>query len=151
MPIPIGMHWSSEALQAAGSDLRVRAGGHQQEDEKRPANRSTDGSAAKRNAQPVDRNASPSGLALGGLRSFATRKPTPEKRPRAKRAKIKIDPSVATAARELRDRWLEEINQDEQLLESRAKYDVSRALLEQAASGEMRAISDQSAKLLPAA
>jgi hypothetical protein len=43
---------------------------------------------------------------------------------------------MATAARELRDRWLERVNEDPSLLLSEGKYDVSRAL--PGAAGLMR-------------
>lgn len=50
-------------------------------------------------------------------------KPTPAKK--AKRPAIKIDPRHVAAARELRDRWLEKVNENPSLL-SQGKYDVAR-------------------------
>jgi hypothetical protein len=49
-------------------------------------------------------------------------KPRPAKKPRVK---IKADPQHIAAARELRDRWLEKVNENPTLL-SHGKYDVSR-------------------------
>ena len=53
----------------------------------------------------------------------ATEKPKKEKQP-----KVKADPKLVAAARELRDRWLEHVNSGATLIESAAKYDVTRAL-----------------------
>ena len=52
-----------------------------------------------------------------------TAKPKPEKKPRAKN-----DPRLVAAARELRDRWLEQVNAAPSSLLAQGKYDVSRAL-----------------------
>ena len=51
----------------------------------------------------------------------------PEPKPLAKPA-AKIDPKLVAAARELRDRWLEKVNEEPALLTSVGKYDVARAL-----------------------
>jgi hypothetical protein len=49
---------------------------------------------------------------------------------RQKKPKRKNDPRLVAAARELRDRWLERVNrgENEQLLPSRGKYDVTACL-----------------------
>lgn len=52
-------------------------------------------------------------------------KPKPEKKP-----KVKNDPKYVAAARELRDRWLEKVNENPLTLESGGKYEVGRALPE---------------------
>ena len=49
-----------------------------------------------------------------------------QKKPR--REKRKADPKIISAARELRDRWLEKVNQDPSLILPAGKYDVARAL-----------------------
>jgi hypothetical protein len=64
-------------------------------------------------------------------------------KPKAKKAKRVCDPRLVSAARELRDRWLEQINSTPLL--SQGKYDVSR-LIEAGAPRSMMPI-----KLLPAA
>jgi hypothetical protein len=51
-----------------------------------------------------------------------------EKPEREKKPKIKADPKLVAAARELRDRWLEHVNSGQTLIESAGKYDVTRAL-----------------------
>jgi hypothetical protein len=48
------------------------------------------------------------------------------KTPRAKRVTPKVDPKQIAAARELRDRWLEQVNAGQYDLPSAAKYDLAR-------------------------
>lgn len=55
--------------------------------------------------------------------------PVVEKPKRAKREKIKNDPKFVAAARELRDRWMEKVNEDPSMLESNGKYNVARGEL----------------------
>jgi hypothetical protein len=54
-------------------------------------------------------------------------KPKPPRAP-----KVKVDPRLLTAARELRDRWMEKVNDDPYLITSgigsNSKYDLTRAL-----------------------
>ena len=50
-----------------------------------------------------------------------------EKPPR-KREQFKNDPKLVAAARELRDRYIEQINADRLLTAAHGKYDVSRQL-----------------------
>jgi hypothetical protein len=58
---------------------------------------------------------------------FASPKPiAAEKRERAKRVKQKNDPRLIAAARELRDRWLEQVNSGQ--VSGEGKYDISRQL-----------------------
>jgi hypothetical protein len=59
--------------------------------------------------------------------------PPPPSTPHRARAiqrsgKVKNDPKLVAAARELRDRYLEHVNADAGALLPRGKYDVSRAL-----------------------
>jgi hypothetical protein len=42
---------------------------------------------------------------------------------------VKNDPRLVAAARELRDRWLEQVNADPSALSSQGKYDVSKGLM----------------------
>ncbi|CAN5547100.1 hypothetical protein BH09PLA1_BH09PLA1_14260 [soil metagenome] len=51
-------------------------------------------------------------------------KVTKETRPRVQRV---CDPRLVSAARELKDRWLEKVNNDPSLLSAEGKYEVSRA------------------------
>jgi len=51
-----------------------------------------------------------------------------EAKPKAERVKRVCDPRLVAAARELRDRWLEEVNGGRFLPVVCGKYDVSRQL-----------------------
>jgi hypothetical protein len=48
-------------------------------------------------------------------------------RERVARAKVKVDPHLVARSRELRDRYLEQVNDRMPLEVARGKYDVSRA------------------------
>ena len=64
---------------------------------------------------------------------FAVPKPAnaaKEKPKKVQREKQKNDPKLIAAARELRDRWVERMNEDPAMLESQGKYKVARALPE---------------------
>jgi hypothetical protein len=54
--------------------------------------------------------------------------PKPEKKPREKKPKVKNDPRLVAAARELKDRWLEHVNGGGEDLLPTGKYDVTRVL-----------------------
>ncbi len=60
----------------------------------------------------------------------STQSQSAEKLPKPKKVKQKNDPWLIAAARELRDRWLEKVNDDPGLLISCGKYEVSRAIEE---------------------
>ena len=64
--------------------------------------------------------------ALGRLQFAAPVAPKSETPKREARKKIKNDPKLVAAARELRDRWLERVNKTPLL--AVGKYDVTRAL-----------------------
>ena len=51
-----------------------------------------------------------------------------EKPPREKQAKRKANPKLIAAARELRDRWLEQVNDQPALMAPAGKYEVARSL-----------------------
>jgi hypothetical protein len=65
---------------------------------------------------------------LGRLQFGLPAEPKAGKPKREKPQKVKNDPKLIAAARELRDRWLEHVNADSSALSSQGKYDVSRAL-----------------------
>jgi N-acetylglutamate synthase-like GNAT family acetyltransferase len=112
LPIPPGKHWADEMpviLPPEGNrKLEIRNSKQIQNSKSKIQNR----------PMPVSRKL-----------WFAPAVPPPsEKKPREKKPKVKADPKLVAAARELRDRWLEHVNAGEMLLESAGKYDVSRAL-----------------------
>jgi hypothetical protein len=71
----------------------------------------------------------PTAILSGGLRFTATEPSVIEEKAekRAKKPKAKNDPRLVAAARELRDRWLEQVNGEGFALPA-GKYDVSRRL-----------------------
>jgi hypothetical protein len=72
----------------------------------------------------------PRAISAGGLR-FATTAPAviEEKvEVKEKKQKQKNDPQLVAAARELKDRWLEEINSGRYLPMGNGKYEVSRGI-----------------------
>jgi hypothetical protein len=71
---------------------------------------------------------------------------TRETKPREKKKRAKFDPKLVSAARELRDRWLEQVNAGRYLPGSTGKYDARRAI--PAPPVETR---DRAMNLLPAA
>src|SRR4051794_35175662 len=68
-------------------------------------------------------------ISSGGLRfaspTTALAKTEPSKR---SRQKLKNDPKLIAAARELRDRWRERVNSGQDLPQAAAKYDLTRRL-----------------------
>jgi len=57
---------------------------------------------------------------------------------REKTPKVKVDPKLVAAARELRDRWLEHVNAGGMRIEGARKYDVVRAIATTPASKQLR-------------
>src|SRR5438105_826962 len=73
-------------------------------------------------------------IALGGLRLSVPKPTAPVEKPkREPRPRAKNDPKLVAAARELRDRWMEEINSGRYLPAASGKYEMSRVLEERAA------------------
>lgn len=86
----------------------------------------------------------------GGLRmSFArTPEPAPEKPKREPKRKVKNDPRLIAAAREFRDRYLEQVGNGALTLDPSGKYDVSRAIADDATAPSSRSI--EVARIVPA-
>ncbi|MGB7161483.1 MAG: hypothetical protein WBD40_25715 [Tepidisphaeraceae bacterium] len=126
LPIPPGTHWSeAKPLVLPGENRVSGIGGRVSGGEKKRLPGST------RNPKPETRTPSPKPGPLSGAlffappapqRSAAKQKPAREKKPKAKN-----DPKLVSAARELRDRYLEHVN-DRMVIAADGKYDVSRAL-----------------------
>ncbi|MFT3787561.1 MAG: GNAT family N-acetyltransferase [Tepidisphaeraceae bacterium] len=69
------------------------------------------------------------GIAEGGLRFVQPQADAGPKPKREPRRVAKNDPQMVAAARELRDRWLEHVNaQDEAIGSTQAKYELGRAI-----------------------
>ena len=121
LPIPPGVHWS-EAVPIVLPGSQERA-----ETPRLPAPR--------RNKVVAPPPPQPAATARNGLR-FSVPAPgaakletiAEAKPPREKKQKRKNDPRLVAMARELKDRWLEEVNAGRYLPSSRARYDVGRSL-----------------------
>ena len=120
LPIPPGTHWSDAVpLVLPGAEAEAAPA--------LPAPRVRTPRRAKVEA-PQPATAARNGLrfAIPAPTAVATEsKPAKAKPPREKR---RNDPRLVAAARELKDRWLEEVNAGRYLPPSRARYDVARAL-----------------------
>ncbi len=129
LPIPPGTHWSDAKplllpSEAASAEVKVLSA----ESKTKPTKTKTTQHSAPRTQHC---------LSAGGLR-FApptpgkseTVKPNREPKPKTHRVKVKNDPRLVAAARELRDRWLEQVNGGQYQLTGEGKYDVARALPE---------------------
>jgi hypothetical protein len=117
LPIRPGTHWSdSHPVLLPGSGMGGSPMVLEQNEKHGRAARATKKTPA----------ISPKLISAGGLR-FANPPPVAEaKLPRGTRRKVKNDPMLIAAARELRDRWLEQVNREGLPLEVRGKYDVTR-------------------------
>ena len=118
LPIPPGTHWSdAKPLVLPGMPMPGEA--------KRLKDATPRPKRTKTTALPA---VPVKGRPRGGLR-FAAATPEPvevEKPKREPKVKQKNDPRLIAAARELRDRWLEQVNATPLL--ASGKYDVSRAI-----------------------
>jgi len=65
---------------------------------------------------------------LGSTLRFGTVKAVVEKPEKEPKAKVKLDPRMKEAARELKDRWLEQVNSGMYLPMANGKYEVSRGI-----------------------
>jgi hypothetical protein len=87
----------------------------------------------------------PANVPAGGLWFAVPQTPASEPKPkREPKQKVKNDPRLVAAARELRDRWLEQVNSGHSLPEAAGKYDVSRQI-------QRRQDATENLPLLPAA
>lgn len=134
-PIPRGVHWKDVRAVVAptvGEAVNSSPGVAQPKQLQSPKSRTP-------KAPPVAThpNVAPPGkvgIFVGGKIKYTDRpgyvpeKPATKPRP-AKAEKPpapKFDPKFLAAARELRDRWLEQVNTGSYVLEAHGKYDVSR-------------------------
>lgn len=116
LPIPPGTHWSdAKPLVLPGMNELAQ---------------SAPRLPGRRARKPVARAVDAKTIAAGGM-WFASTEPPPTALaiPKKKREKAKHDPKLVAAARELRDRWLEQVNNA--TLRRRGKYDVSRVIAAQ--------------------
>jgi hypothetical protein len=150
LPIPPGTHWSdAKPIVLPGAEENDERGTMGDEkclpDSSFIADRSSSrSSASRREKRPpttrrLDDSPKPKRVVLSGGMSFAPPAPVvtetvkdAPKTPRVKtpRVKKKADPTFVAAARELRDRYLDEVNAGRHLIEpTAAKYDIARTAL----------------------
>ena len=116
-PIPAGTHWS-------GAKPILLPGMVPEEPKRLPSPRQK----RAKHASPIG----PTTIAAGGLRFAVTKPPESEpERKRDRRQKLKNDPRLVAAARELRDRYLERINHGALVPQTQARYEVARAIPDQ--------------------
>jgi N-acetylglutamate synthase-like GNAT family acetyltransferase len=117
-PIPPGKHWSDEMPVIVP----------QATDEKRlPGEKKPKKPVAK--APPMHRAAKQFGpVTMKVVEPEPVAIEKPKQGGREKKPKVKADPKLVSAARELRDRWLEHVNSGGALIESQGKYDVTRMI-----------------------
>jgi len=135
LPIPPGTHWS-EAKPLVLPGLEVG--------ESAAKALPTAGVPAKkvRKAKKELVVVNPRAISAGGLRFAATAPSVIEEKVevKEKKAAVKNDPRLVAAARELKDRWLEQVNGGLYLPEARGKYEVSRGIEEPDAVGVGRTV-----------
>jgi hypothetical protein len=118
LPIPPGTHWSeAKPLVLPGLEVGESA---------------VKALLAKRVRKPKKELVvvNPRAIAAGGLRFAITAPSVIEEKVeiKEKKARQKNDPRLVAAARELKDRWLEEINSGRYLPMGNGKYEVSRGI-----------------------
>ena len=111
LPIPPGMHWSEV------KDVIMPTLERREETKALPEKRAM----VKRVVKKVQ-----SITVLSGALYFAAPEPVVAEKPvREKRKKVKNDPKFVAAARELRDRWLEQMNSGNVIV-GNGKYEVAK-------------------------
>ncbi len=145
LPIPPGMHWSDElpVLSPERATGQPALGATASPEGEAVSGRRSRTASAAREAVAPEKGMAPSsekparrprphvqfGLPTVSPEPVHVETVTPgQKKPR--REKRKADPKLIAAARELRDRWLEKVDENPSLILPAGKYDVARALPE---------------------
>ena len=124
LPIPPGVHWSDEMPVSAEGPRESR------EPRKRVVSPEVGATGGPQEPTPKPRAAVQFGVPSA---KPAVVEAIPEPKVETALAKVarpkeRIDPQLIARARELRDRWLEQVNAGAYVFEEAGKYDVSRAL-----------------------
>jgi hypothetical protein len=131
LPIQPGEHWSEAKPMFLPTEERVQGSGSRVQGQKRLP--------SSRNPEPGTRNPTQRRVQFGRPSDGPEEKPVaPVKKEKIKKEKRKNDPRLVSAARELRDRWLEQVNAPggNALLVGCGKYDVSRMIARSVAERE---------------
>jgi hypothetical protein len=130
LPIPPGTHWSDAMpIILPGSEERRELAEERLEPKRLPSSRTPKPGARSTKA--------PCRQITAGAFRFAAPAPPPtkqEKLPKPKPPRAKNDPKLIAAARELRDRWLEQVNSESRLPQRIAKYDLRKTLTDNPAT-----------------
>ncbi|MEA2710801.1 MAG: hypothetical protein QOF78_3402 [Phycisphaerales bacterium] len=140
LPIPPGVHWK-EKMPILLPEVQQAL-----PDGKTPAPRERSGETPKPRLMPPTRRGARFGAPSAGPEPKPAGGVVEKAKPRKpKREKVKADPAHVAAARELRDRWLEQVNAGGAgaaggagLVGAAGKYEVSRALPDGEARGRGR-------------
>ncbi|HEV7297870.1 MAG TPA: GNAT family N-acetyltransferase [Tepidisphaeraceae bacterium] len=132
LPIPPGTHWSDAKPMVYPEANEPRALATGQVNRKKCVADASGSSRSKRaNVMeppvPVKRNGLMFDIPKQG-EPLPEHQPTKAAKPKATKVKRVCDPQLATAARELRDRWLEQVNSGQYEPAVGGKYDVTRAI-----------------------
>jgi hypothetical protein len=135
LPIPPGTHWSDAKPLVLPGIQRSDVSGQRSENALASSSLTSDLrplTSPRKRAKPKKELVvvNPRAISAGGLR-FATTVPSviEEKvEVKEKKPKQKNDPRLVAAARELKDRWLEEINSGQYLPMANGKYEVCRGI-----------------------
>jgi len=157
LPIPPGTHWSDAKPMILPALSGVEGPGNPEESKQLPGSVSGPKRAAAKKSMVVE---PPAPIRRNGLMFDIPKQgePLPEDKPQKSpkekppRVKAKNDPRLVAAARELRDRWIEEINAGRYLPAANGKYEVSRGRSRTALRPQHSVLSPQSSALplLPA-
>src|SRR5688500_1825894 len=137
LPITPGTHWSeAKPIILPRAEPRASARGSETIADSPPPEPLPYGRGSEQGTKPAKKPAAkPADPYANALRGFVFASqlpppaPTPAPKPeRPKRLRVKNDPTYVALARELRDRWLEEVNRDPSLLLPAGKYDPARQL-----------------------
>jgi hypothetical protein len=124
LPIPPGTHWRD------AKPIVLPGGERDQRPEVRGQQKRISGPRSKRLTS--DLRPLTAAISSGGLRFAGAEAPVEKTKKRAGKMpatpRQKNDPKLIAAARELRDRWLEKVNDDPSILSANGKYDVTRQL-----------------------
>jgi hypothetical protein len=119
LPIRPGVHWSDE-MPVVGTWQMENGKGKMENEE---LGRLLPGPKEKQRKIVKTR-----GATRGGLWFVGADQPRETVRESKAKVKVKCDPRLVAAARELRDRWLEKMNAEPELIEGGGKYEVNRRI-----------------------
>ncbi len=127
LPIPPGVHWSTIERVILPQDT------HEVREISTDVNREKKSSITTQRLADSPKTKATEKKVQSPLRGLSFARPEaaklkPDKKPREKKPKVKNNPMHVSAARELRDRYLEKVNQNPLAIEASGKYDLTREI-----------------------